>query len=98
MIEKVHTTADILVIYFQQDQLNRYLEIAASLRQGGFAVEVYPDARKLGKQLKYADARGFRYAVIAGGDELSRNVCQVKNMRTGESVEYPLETVAEQIQ
>jgi len=94
MIDKVKTPADILVVYFEKDQLNKYLEIAADLRQAGWAVEVYPDAKKLGKQLKYADGRGFQYALIAGGDELQRDVCQIKNLQTGESVEYPLSSVA----
>ena len=94
MIDKVKTPADILVVYFEKDQLNKYLEIAADLRQAGWAVEVYPDAKKLGKQLKYADVRGFQYALIAGGDELQRDVCQIKNLQTGESVEYPLSSVA----
>ena len=94
MIDKVKTPADILLVYFEKDQLNKYLEIAADLRQAGWAVEVYPDAKKLGKQLKYADVRGFQYALIAGGDELQRDVCQIKNLQTGESVEYPLSSVA----
>jgi histidyl-tRNA synthetase len=94
MIEKVKTPADILVVYFEKDQLNKYLEIAADLRQAGWAVEVFPDAKKMGKQLKYADGRGFQYALIAGSDELQRNVCQIKNLQTGESIEYPLSSVA----
>ena len=67
---------------------------AADLRQAGWAVEVFPEAKKMGKQLKYADVRGFQYALIAGGDELERNVCQIKNLQTGESIEYPLSSVA----
>ena len=94
MIDKVKTPADILVVYFEKDRLNKYLEIAANLRQAGWAVEVFPDAKKMGKQLKYADGRGFQYALIAGGDELQRDVCQIKNLQTGESVEYPLSSVA----
>ncbi len=98
MIDKVKTPADILVVYFEKDQLNKYLAIAADLRQAGWAVEVFPDAKKLGKQLKYADGRGFQYALIAGGDELQRDVCQIKNLQTGESVEYPLSSVATDMQ
>ncbi|MEC7564171.1 MAG: histidine--tRNA ligase [Planctomycetota bacterium] len=98
MLEAIGTPAEILVVYFEEDQLHRYLEIARDLRQGGFAVEVYPEAKKLGKQLKYADGRGFRYALIAGGDELARNVCQIKDLQSGESVEYPLDRVVQQMQ
>jgi len=41
------------------------------LRADGLAVEVYPDAVKLGKQLQYADRRGFRVAVIVGTQEFA---------------------------
>jgi histidyl-tRNA synthetase len=51
------------------------------------AVEVYPDPKKLGQQLKYADSRGFPVAVIAGEKELSAHTCQVKELLTGHSRE-----------
>ena len=38
-----------------------------ALRAAGIGVEVFPDPKKLGQQLKYADRRGFRIALIAGG-------------------------------
>ena len=34
------------------------------LRSAGIGVEVYPEAKKLGKQLQYADRRGFRVAIV----------------------------------
>jgi len=35
----------------------------------------------LGQQLKYADRRGFRLAVIVGEDELAQGTCQLKDLR-----------------
>ena len=88
MIDQVKTPADVLVTYFDKTALGNYLKIAANLRAEGLKVEVYPDAKKLGQQLKYADARGFRYAIIAGEDELARNSLQIKDLATGESTEH----------
>ena len=88
MIDRVKTPADILVTYFDKKALGNYLEIAANLRAEGLKVEVYPEAKKLGQQLKYADGRGFRYAVIAGEDELARDSLQIKDLATGESTEH----------
>ena len=85
MIEKVRTPADVLITCFDSDQLERYLQIASLLRSAGIAVELYPDSKKLGQQLKYADQRGYQLAVIAGPDELSQDACQVKDLRSGES-------------
>jgi len=57
-------------------------------------VEFYPEAKKLGQQLKYADKRGFRWAVIIGEDEWAKGCCQIKDLRTGESVECPISECA----
>ena len=48
---------------------------------------MYPDPKKLGQQLKYADQRGFAVALIAGSNEFEQNCCQVKDLRSGESKE-----------
>jgi histidyl-tRNA synthetase len=42
---------------------------------------LYPDPKKLGAQLKYADQKGFRIAVIAGSQELERGVVQLKDLQ-----------------
>jgi histidyl-tRNA synthetase len=91
LIEKVSTPAQVLLTYFAQEQLPTYLRLAAQLRAAGLRVELYPEPKRLGQQLKYADQRGFRVALIAGNDELARHVCQVKDLRTGTSQEASLE-------
>ena len=94
MIAKVKTPADVLITYFEKGALGRYLEIAANLRTEGIKVEVYPETKKLGQQLKYADTRGFGYALIAGEDELARDSLQIKNLATGESTEHLINEAA----
>ena len=91
MIEKVRTPADVIMTFFDKGQLHRYLDIANAVRSAGFGIEVYPDPKKLGQQLKYADQRGFTLALIAGEDELAQNACQLKDLRTGESSTHSLE-------
>ncbi len=71
----------IFIAYFDADQLASYLELSGILRKAGFHVELYPEPKKLGQQLKYADTRAFPIAVIAGSDELARGACQVKDLR-----------------
>jgi histidyl-tRNA synthetase len=83
MIERVATPAEIFIPYFAADQLHAYLRLAALLRRAGFGVELYPEPKKLGQQLKYADRRGFRVALIVGENELAENICQVKLLATG---------------
>ncbi|HWB00522.1 MAG TPA: histidine--tRNA ligase [Pirellulales bacterium] len=90
MIDKVSTPAPVMVVYFVEDRLPDYLRLAACVRAAGIGVEVYPEAKRVGQQLKYADRRGFRAALVAGDDELAAGTCQVKNLRTGASDTLPL--------
>lgn len=83
MIEQVSTPAEIFIPLFDAKMLEQYLALAAQLRRAGFGVELYPEAKKLGQQLKYADRRGFRAAIIMGENELAENACQVKLLATG---------------
>lgn len=46
-------------------------------------VEVFPEPKRLGQQLKYADRQGFRVALIAGSQELDSRECQVKDLASG---------------
>ena len=90
LIEPVRTPADVFIPYFDAARLGDYFRLAAELRSAGLGAEVYPEPKKLGKQLQYADKRGFRVALIAGDREFAVGECQVKNLGTGDSVTVPL--------
>src|SRR5262249_38821442 len=79
-LEQVSTPAPVLVIQFDAARLGDYQRIARLLRAEGIGVEVYPEARKIDPQLKYAVKRGFKIAVIAGGDEFAKGVWKIKNL------------------
>jgi histidyl-tRNA synthetase len=90
LVGEARTPADALVVFFAEDRLGDYPKLAASLRAAGVGAELYPEPKKLAAQLKYADKKGFRLAIIAGPDELSRNECQIKSLATGESTTVSL--------
>ena len=52
MIEKVSTPAEMFIPFFAANQLAAYLRLAAQLRQAGFGVEVYPDAKTTGPAIE----------------------------------------------
>ena len=79
---KCRTPAEIFIPYFDAARLHDYLRLAAQLRAAGFGVEVFPEPKKLGQQLKYADRRGFRVAIVAGENEFAAGNVQVKNLAT----------------
>ncbi len=85
LVEKISTPAPVFVVYFVESRLADYLRLAAGLRRAGLGTEVFVEPKKLGQQLKYADRRGFRVAIIAGEDEFAQQVCQVKDLKSGAS-------------
>ncbi len=87
MIEPVRTPAPVLVAYFDRDRLDDYLQLAQIVRAAGIGAELYPEPRKLAVQLKYADQRGFRLAIIAGSNELDAGTCQIKELSSKTSTE-----------
>ncbi len=80
LIAPVRTPAPVLVVYFERDRLNDYLLLAGIVRAAGIGAELYPEPKKIGAQLKYADSRGFHVALIAGSQELQAGTCQIKNL------------------
>lgn len=86
----VQTTAQVFMVYFEADHFTDYLRLAGRIRSNGIGVELFPEPKKLGAQLKYASGRGFRVAVIAGSDELQRGVCQVKDLEARTSAEFEM--------
>jgi histidyl-tRNA synthetase len=97
LVEKVSTPAQVFIPFFDAKRLHDYLQLAATLRARGIGVEIYPDPKKLGQQLKYADRRGFRLALIAGENEFQAGACQIKDLATAASQTVPLGEVPEAV-
>ncbi len=74
------TPAQVLVVNFDAARLGDYQRIARALRAAGVNVEVYPDTKKIGQQLAFAEKRGFALAVIAGPAEFEQGVWKVKDL------------------
>ncbi|KAA1262550.1 Histidine--tRNA ligase [Rubripirellula obstinata] len=85
LLPKISAPAPIFIAYFDADHRDDYLRLAANLRSAGLGVEVYPEPKKLGAQLKYADQKGFTLALIAGGNEWDASTVQVKTLASKET-------------
>ena len=71
----------VLVTLMDDTGLGYALAVGSALRAAGITVENRLTAAKLGKQLRYADRRGIRFALICGEDERSRGTVTVKDLR-----------------
>ncbi|MCL4118229.1 UNVERIFIED_CONTAM: hypothetical protein GTU68_053871 [Idotea baltica] len=84
MVKTASTPAPVLITMFDQAHSLDYVMLARRLRAAGVGVEVYPDAKAIGKQMKYANRKGFQVAVIAGADEFAEGTWQVKGLLSGD--------------
>ena len=87
MTEARSAPCPVFMPMLEKDRLGEYLALAEELRAAGVGVELYPEPRKLGAQLKYADRHGFPLAVIAGSSEFEARTVQLKDLRAKEGVE-----------
>ncbi|MBR1594599.1 MAG: histidine--tRNA ligase [Alloprevotella sp.] len=74
----------LLFINFGEREAARCLALARSLRAAGVAVEVYPDAAKMKKQMSYANARQIPFVALVGEQELADGTVSLKDMQSGE--------------
>lgn len=69
------------------------LRLAHQLRDAGWPVEYALGHQNLSRQLKLADARGARLAVVLGADERARDTVIVKDLTAGAQREVPIATL-----
>jgi histidyl-tRNA synthetase len=72
--------ADVMVAMFDTSTAPHALRVADQMRACGLRVLVYPDAEKLGKQIKYADGRGVPFVALLGEDEIQAGTVTVKDL------------------
>ncbi|HST83580.1 MAG TPA: histidine--tRNA ligase [Kineosporiaceae bacterium] len=79
------TTADVIVLVMPGVEATHAARAAHELRQAGLATELFVGEAigKVGKQLAYANAQGFRAAVMIGSKELKEDTVTVKDLRAG---------------
>ena len=80
-------TLDAVVLNLDDGLTGYYHHVADRLRAAGLSAEVYPEARKLGAQFKFAEQKGAAVGIICGPDERAADVVNVRNLRTRESTD-----------
>lgn len=86
-------TVDVFVAAVTDEDMPFVLRLAHALRDAGLGVE-YPLAHAgIGKQLKLADARAARFAVVVGPDDRARDEVMVKDLASGVQRAVGLDTL-----
>jgi histidyl-tRNA synthetase len=82
------TPADVMIAAFDPSGVGAAMGLAAVLREAGLRVLVFPDAEKIGKQIKYADSRGIPFVALLGEDEINAGTVTVKNLSAQTQATY----------
>lgn len=77
------TPASVIVTVFDKSLMGVSARVAAQLRSGGVNTELFPEAAKLDRQMKYANTQAIPIAVIVGPDEAAQGKATVRDLRSG---------------
>jgi histidyl-tRNA synthetase len=86
LTQKQYAQPTILLCHFDEKTLKAAMHIAKQLRQEDIACMVYPDVKKLSKQLDFANKCGVPFVMIIGEREIETQQFNLKNMVSGEQL------------
>lgn len=73
----------VVILAMDRDAMAGYFAMAAELRAAGIPAEVYLGTSGMKPQMKYADRRGARVAIIEGGNEREAGTVMLKDLQLG---------------
>jgi len=86
----------VLILNFGPSEIEYILPLALSLREKGFATEIYPDNVKMKKQMSYADKNNIPYVIMAGEQEVQQQLVSLKNMTDGSQQQISFNALLQQ--
>ncbi len=85
----------VLLVNFGEKEGRYALGVLEKLQKAGMAAELYPEAAKMKKQMKYADQKQIPFVLLIGEEEMQTGRFTLKNMTTGEQQKLDIEAVVE---
>ncbi len=73
------------------------IKIAEEFRKAGVPAAMDLAEKNVGKNLEYAAKAGFPFAVLVGKNELDKGVVTLRDLKTGEQSEVPLQAAAKRV-
>ncbi len=81
---ELNQSVKIMLVNFGEAFEKRNMEVLKALRAENISCELFPDAIKFDKQLKYANKRNMPFIAMIGEEELNEDCISVKNFNSGE--------------
>lgn len=85
----------VVILAFEPERMSDYQIMAREFRAAGLRAEVYVGGAGLKAQMKYADKRGARLAVMQGPDERARGEVTIKDLAAGSALSKEIDDRAE---
>lgn len=95
--QSLESPIDVLFLNFGEVEEFYALPALQKIRQAGHNAEIYPDHAKIGKQMTYANNKEIPFVIMAGEEEMKRNLFTIKKMKTGEQQETSLNDIIEML-
>lgn len=89
------TSSKVLIVNFDKASESYSIPLLSALRKEGIAVELYPTAAKLKKQMSYADSKRIPFVLLVGTEEMESGELTLKNMGSGEQMKVKLSVLIE---
>jgi histidyl-tRNA synthetase len=69
------------------------LPLLQQARAAGISAELYPEAAKMKKQMKYANQKNIPFVVMVGESEMQSGELSFKKMQSGEQEKLPFKEI-----
>ena len=84
---------DLYIVPFDQNAEITSLRLANILRSNGVKVIIEMNKKKIKKCFEWANKKNIPYVTVIGEDEINKQIVTIKNMETGESIEYTFDKI-----
>ena len=85
------TNQSVLICHFDHESQRYCIGVAQQLRKAGISTLVYPDKKRINKQLDFANNKEFSHAIVIGQDEMESAVLTMKNLSSGDQTKQGVE-------
>ena len=82
---------DALIVTLGDDAKKFGIKLSRDFRNKGLRCDMDVMERNMKGQLKYADKKGYKYAVIIGDNELADGKCQLKDLKNSTQEDIPFD-------
>jgi histidyl-tRNA synthetase len=87
----------VLICHFDQETQEFGVRVAQKLRQSEISVLVYPDKKRINKQLDFANNKSFSHAIVIGQDEMESGILTLKDLFSGDQIKLSIEDCISQL-